>query len=142
MTRLIRIAIGVLLAASAWTATVFVIVALGQPRAPSAAECVDDWNTRARQPQRDQIAAGEFQSAIVQGWLAKRDYPGCGIVFVSQTDQPWLSCVRTFSAAVARLTEWSCEGDPKLGAGRSSGFDVLPNAAVGADRKLMLIGTS
>lgn len=124
--RLARIATGVLLAAGAVAAMVFVIVVAGQSRAPSAAECVDDWNARAGQARWDQIAAGQFRSAIVRGWLAKLEYPGCGIIFITAKDGPWLSCSRSFHAVVARLTEWGCEG------GSNWGSDASPNATLRA----------
>jgi hypothetical protein len=89
-----------------------------ETRAPSTAECVEDWNERAGSMQRTQVISGGFRLANANGWVAKVIYPGCSVIFVTELDRPWLSCVRTtFRAAVPRLTEWSCEGGQRWVAG-------------------------
>lgn len=100
--------------------------------APSAADCVDDWNARAGRLARDRVAAGQFRSAMARGWLAKETYPGCGIIFITELNEnePWLACTRTFAAAVARLTEWSCEAGDQPGLDRSLGLDFHANTTV------------
>src|SRR5687767_2618597 len=90
---------------------------------PSAQECVDDWNARAGQLARERVAGGHLRSAMARGWVAKETYPGCGIIFVIEVNEnePWIACTRTFAAAVARLTEWSCEAGDQPGLDRSLG---------------------
>jgi hypothetical protein len=105
-------------------------------RAPSVRDCAEDWNERAASTLRMKVISGEFHHADVTGWLAKRSYPGCGIVFVTQRDLPWWSCVRTFEAGDPRLTDWSCEGGDHWGRARSSGSKFLPNATVRSDAML------
>ena len=77
--------------------------------APSVSECVEDWNGRAGESVQAQVVAESYRSANVVGWFAKGEYPGCGIGFVAPEGDPFLSCTRAFVAAVARLTDWSCE---------------------------------
>jgi hypothetical protein len=105
-------------------------------RAPSIADCTKDWNERADLTLRRRAISGEFRMADVKGFLAKGSYPGCGIIFVTEPDRPWFACVRSVEAAVARLTEWSCEGGDRWGRGRASGSPFLPNATVGSDGML------
>lgn len=107
---------------------------------PSLAECVADWNDRAASHVRSAVA-GKFPFAAAQGWIAKESYPGCSIVFVGGPDQPWLPCIRTFRAAEARLTTWSCEhsGPPEGEQSRDS--EIVPNTRVKADGTLILMGT-
>jgi hypothetical protein len=99
-------------------------------RAPSATECAEDWNDRADLREQATVVAGGFAAAEVRGFLAKRTYPGCGVVFAHEPKEPWLSCTRTFDAADSRLTEWSCEGGKRWGRGRSRGSAFNPNASV------------
>ena len=108
------------------------MAACGRTGAPSAQECVDDWNARAGRLARETVAAGQFRSAMSRGWLAKETYPGCGIIFITELheDEPWLVCTRTFTGAVIRLTEWSCETGDQPGLDRSLGPDFHANAAV------------
>jgi hypothetical protein len=106
-------------------------------RPPSVADCTEDWNERAGSAVRAQITSGEFRLADAKGWVAKRSYPGCSVIFVTDRDRPWLTCIRTSEAADARLTEWSCEGGENWGRGRSSGSQFLPNATVASDGKLV-----
>jgi hypothetical protein len=87
--------------------------------------------------QRTQVISGGFRLADANGWVAKVIYPGCSVIFVTELDWPWLSCVRTFRAAVPRLTEWSCEGGQRWGRGRSIGTNFRPNVTVGSDGKLI-----
>jgi hypothetical protein len=100
---------------------------------PSAQECVDDWNARAGRLAREMVVAGQFRSAMARGWLANETYPGCGIIFITELNEnePWLACTRAFAAAVARLTEWSCEAGDQPGLiDRSLGPDFHANATV------------
>jgi hypothetical protein len=116
--------------------------ACDRPAAPSPHRCVDDWNTRAGSSARDRVTEGEFQSAWVRGWLAENTYPGCGIVFITSPNEPWLSCARTFQAAVARLTEWSCEAGPQPGLRQTLSPDFRANAMVGSNSQLALSGST
>jgi hypothetical protein len=91
-----------------------VVVTVGcQPlvqSAPSAEECIEDWNERAGLTVQGQIAAGGYRFAAVRGWVAKETYPGCSLRFMTgEEPTSGLSCIRTFEAAVVRLTRWSCE---------------------------------
>jgi hypothetical protein len=117
-------------------------VACDRPNAPTLTQCVDDWNMRAGPSARDRVAEGEFQSAWARGWLAENTYPGCGIVFIISPNRPWLSCARTFHAAVARLTEWSCEAGPQPGLRQTLGPDFRANARVRPDSQLVLSGST
>jgi hypothetical protein len=123
----VTVRIGVpLVAAVVLTST----AACGGTGAPSAQECIGDWNTRAGPSARDRVTEGEFQSAWARGWLAENTYPGCGIVFITRPNEPWLSCARTFQAAVARLTEWSCEAGPQPGLRQTLAPDFRANTTV------------
>jgi hypothetical protein len=122
----------------ALAAIMFGLLTLEGARAPTIPECVDDWNERAAPTQRNQVDAGGFHQAYVHGWLAKLRYPGCSISFVKGPAVPYLSCIRTFRAAVSRLMEWSCEGGRSWGRGRSQGIDFIPDAAVGSDGMLFV----
>jgi len=108
-----------------------------ETRAPSTAECVEDWNEPAGSMQRTQVISGGFRLADANGWVAKVIYPGCSVIFVTELDWPRLSCVRTFRAAVPRLTAWSCEGGQRWGRGRSIGTNFRPSVTVGSDGKLI-----
>jgi hypothetical protein len=123
-------------------ALVLALMACGWTAAPSAEECVDDWNARAGRLARERVATGQFRSAMASGWLAKETYPGCGIVFITELNEnePWLACTRTFAAAVARLTEWSCEAGDQPGLDRSLGHDFRANATVHPGSELVWIG--
>jgi hypothetical protein len=71
---------------------------------------VEDWNDRAGLAVQEQVTAGEYRFAAVRGWVAKESYPGCSLRFMTGDEvASGLSCIRTFEAAVARLTRWSCE---------------------------------
>jgi hypothetical protein len=109
---------------------------------PSAQGCVDDWNARAGRLVRERVAAGQFRSAMARGWLAKETYPGCGIIFITELNEnePWLACTRTFAAAVARLTEWSCEAGDQPGLDRSLGPEFHANAMVTSESELVWNG--
>jgi hypothetical protein len=122
--------------ALALAAIVFGLLTLEGDRAPTTTECVHDWNERAAPTQRNRVSEGGFQQADVHGWLAKLRYPGCGISFVKGPAVPYLSCIRTFRAAVSRLMEWSCEDGKSWGRGRSQGVEFIPDAAVGSDGML------
>jgi hypothetical protein len=108
------------------------MAACGWMRTPSSQECVGDWNARAGRLARERVATGQLRSAMVSGWLAKESYPGCGIIFITELNEnePWLACTRTFAAAVARQTEWSCEAGDQPGLDRSLGPDFHANAMV------------
>ena len=108
------------------------MAACGWTGTPSAQECVDDWNARAGRLARERVVAGQFGSARARGWLAKETYPGCGIIFITELNEnePGLTCTRSFAAAVARLTEWSCEAGDQPGLNRSLGPDFHANATV------------
>jgi len=124
--------------AVALAAIIFGLLTREGARAPTTAECVDDWNERADVTQRNRVGEGAFQLADVHGWLAKLSYPGCSISFVKAPSVPYLSCSRTFRAAASRLKEWSCEGGASWGRGRSQGIDFVPDATVGPDGMLSL----
>ncbi len=137
--RVATVTLVVLAAAAAGSGLVTLDLALrGSDRAPSLTECIEDWNARAGAPQRDRVASGAFSHAVVSGWLAKLEYPGCTVTFVTDSDRSWLSCTRTFEAADARLTRWSCEGGPHVGRGRARDLEVHPNAVVVSDRRLVV----
>jgi hypothetical protein len=108
------------------------MAACGWTGTPSSQECVDDWNARAGRLARERVAAGQFRSAMASGWLAKKTYPGCGVIFITELNEnePWLICTRTFAAAVARFEEWSCEAGDQPGLDRSLGPDFHANATV------------
>jgi hypothetical protein len=133
----VTVRIGVPLVALILTST----AACGLTGAPSVRECVDDWNARAGRLARERVVAGEFGSAMARGWLAKETYPGCGIIFITELNEnePWLACTRTFSAAVARLMEWSCEAGDQPGLDRSLGPDFHANARVISGSELVWI---
>jgi hypothetical protein len=76
--------------------------------APTASECVDDWNARAGQADRARVAAEEYRSANVQGWFTDVS-PGCGIRFIGLEGDLALSCTRPFDASDPQPTRWSCE---------------------------------
>lgn len=132
------VAIPVVLVAATSAIVFGLVVFTGADRAPSAAECVDDWNGRAGSELQHQIALGEFQSATARGWLAKTVYPGCTVIFTADWHEHWLACVRTFHAADGRLTHWSCEGGSDLDRGRSEAMNANPNAAVDLNGRLVL----
>jgi hypothetical protein len=84
--------------------------ALSPTGTPSAEECVNDWNDLAGRAVQEQVTVGEYTFAAVRGWVAKESYPGCSLRFMTDEEvTSWLSCIRTFEAAVARLKRWSCE---------------------------------
>lgn len=104
-----RLQVGLLAASLLGTAAIlFGLLSLEGARAPSAAECVEDWNERAGSEQRARVTARALPFAVVRGWLAKLRYPGCNIAFVDEPDER-LSCARTFQASSPALTDWSCE---------------------------------
>lgn len=112
-----------------------VLVDIARP--PSAEVCAEDWNELAGSTQAGEVTSGGFMLADVMGFVAKRSYPGCSVVFVTERGRPWLSCIRTFEAADPRLTEWGCEGGEHWGRGRTTGADFHPNATVGSNGKLV-----
>ena len=79
--------------------------------APSAAECVEDWNDRSDRSVRAEVMEGGYEFAAVRGWVANESYPGCSIRFGGDhgTTFTFLSCSRTFTAAHRRLRRWQCE---------------------------------
>lgn len=97
-----------LMAAVATVAAVGFIDAARMNDAPSASECVDDWNARAGKEVQEQVAGEEYRSAKVQGWFTDVS-PGCGIGFIPSEGDPLLSCTRPFDASDPQPTRWSCE---------------------------------
>lgn len=133
----VTVRIGVpLVAALVLTST----AACGWTGTPSDQECVADWNARAGRLVRERVVAGQFGSARARGWLGKETYPGCGIIFITELNEnePWLICTRSFAAAVARLTEWSCEAGDQPGIiSRSLGPIFRANATVHSGSELV-----
>jgi hypothetical protein len=102
--------------------------------APTLAECVDDWNSRAGEDEQAMVAAESYRSATVNGWY--HDGPGCGITFTVSEDEPFLTCTRAFDPSDSAGTDWSCEwGGTLSGAGHPAG---TPGVAVRADWQLAL----
>jgi hypothetical protein len=105
------------LAAVAVFALVGFLGAASMNGAPSVSECVDDWNARAGEEEQRQVAEEGYRSATVKGWLAKEEYPGCGLIFIASEGDRFMTCTRTFAAAHPRLTDWSCEWRTLVGGG-------------------------
>jgi hypothetical protein len=118
-----------LIVVAASFAVVGFVAAAGMDGAPSVSECVDDWNGRAGEEEQQRIAEQDYRSAVVAGWFAKEEYPGCGITFLAPEGDPFLSCTRAFAAAVPRLTNWSCEW--RTPAGGSSGARTTAKIVAG-----------
>jgi len=108
MMRISNVVNVALMAAVATVAAVGFIDAARMNDAPSASECVDDWNARAGRDVQEQVAAEEYRSAEVQGWFTDVS-PGCGIGFISSEGDRFLSCTRPFDASDPQPTRWSCE---------------------------------
>ena len=98
------IAIG-LFAFAGVVATVGFIRAAGMNDAPTASECVEDWNAHAGTASRELIAGEGYRSATVRGWY--HDGAGCGIVFLPVGAHPLPShtCTRSFDASDPAGTE-------------------------------------
>ena len=97
-----------LMAGIATIAAVGFIDAARMNDAPSASECVDDWNARAGKELQEQVAGEGYRSAKVRGWFTDVS-PGCGIGFIPSEGDPMLSCTRPFDASDPQPTRWSCE---------------------------------
>jgi hypothetical protein len=118
-------------------ATVGFIQAAGMNDAPTASECVDDWNGHAGTTSRVLIAEQGYRAATVRGWF--HDYAGCGIVFLPVGAHPLPShtCTRGFSSSDPAGTDWACEQDT-VDPGTSGSRDAGEVAVVSEGWRLSL----
>ena len=82
--------------------------------APTASECVDDWNARSTGNAQRLVATERYSSARVSGWF--HDYAGCGVTFDAPGEHPFLilTCSRGFSSSDPAGVGWTCEWDTPL----------------------------
>ena len=90
-------------------ATVGFVQDAGMQDAPTASECVDDWNAHADESSRGLVVTNDYRSATVRGWF--HGWAGCGIAFRPRGSHPFLvhSCTRSFGASDPAGTDWTCE---------------------------------
>ena len=108
---------------------------------PSAEECARAWNVEANHSNQVEASEVGLRYAIVDGWVAKDQYPGCAVTFLDREGGPWLIFGRFMSPEAAPY-EWDLVRGERWGSDSPEGPDTTINAMVRPNGTVVLEDTA
>ena len=100
------------------------------------ADCVAAWNAPSSRANQVSIARAGWKRAAVDGWMAEKTYPGCGVLLVHRPDKRWIDFGRQMPEGAWYRTSglrWGHDSPDGPGAGVDDNARVSPSGLLRLD---------